>query len=844
MSALDAAPYALNGQATNKPSYLQQRTTATIGGPLTIPKIVDSPRTFFFVNYTGNHSRNPYDAYSTVPTLAERAGDFSASRRPLLDPLTNLPFPGSQIPTAQIDPAAQRLLSLVPLPNQSGDRQNFHSVTTTTSRLDDVNLRFVRAFGEVPQQQGRGGRGGGGGFGGGRGGAGSAGRPGVSNLNIAVHYRHSANTNANPFPTLGGTTDLTAWDVPVGYTFTKGGMLHSLRFDFNRQQAASQNLYAYDQDIAGQAGVLGVSSDPFDWGAPGLSFSNFSVRDVSPSMRTDRTLSIGDSIVRTHGQHTTRFGGDYRDTRSDSRTDQNSRGSFVFTGLYTGLDFADFLLGLPQQATVQYGPGLERFRSRSWDLFLQDDWRVTSRLTVNAGARYEYYSPYSEADNRLVTLDVAPGFTAAVRAAAGSVGTYSGSLPDTVVRPFRVGFAPRVGVAWRLPSSGSNGPNGTGGTSTILRASYGINYNSSAYQTIAQQLAGQPPFATADTVLGTATVPVKLETALCQTCVMPGASNPIPATTTNTYAVDPNFRLPFVQIWNAGIQRDLTRTLTLDLTYTGTKGSNLDIVRAPNRNPDGTLRIAGVAPFLWESSGGDSILNSMTVRFRKRMANGFAASATYTLSKSIDDASSIAGGAVVVAQNDQNLSAERGLSSFDQRHRFSGEATYDLPFGPDKRWLTDGVGSALLGRWQLNTSVVLASGTPFTARVLGDIRDVATGVNGTLRANYSGAPITVSDPTAALFFNTAAFSIPPPGTFGNAGRNTIVGPGTSSVSLALMRTVPLGQTRTLSFQILATNLFNDVQFASIDTVVNSRTFGQVTSVRPMRRIQLVTRLRF
>jgi hypothetical protein len=824
-SALDAAPYALNGQ-TKKPDYLQQRINGTIGGPLSIPKVIDSPRTFFFVNYAGNHSRNPFDTYSTVPTIAERTGDLSGLSRRVVDPTTHLPFSNNQIPPSAIDPASQHLLSLIPTPNQPGDVQNFHTVTTTTSQLDDVNVRLVRTFGAPPPRQG--GPGGRGGPGGGRGGAfggrgGSA--AGASNLNVGIHYRRSDNTNANPFPTLGGTSNVTAWDMPVGYTFTKKGMLNSLRFGFNHQRAESQNLYAFTQDVAGQAGILGASPDPFDWGAPTLSFTNFQgVRDVSPSTRIDQTVSVGDSTVKIHGQHTIRFGGDYRDIRTDSRADPNARGSFVFTGLYTGLDFADFLLGLPQLSSVQYGPGLERFRARSWDLFLQDDWRATSKLTINAGVRYEYYAPYSEDANRLVTLDVAPGFTAAVAVEAGAVGPYSGVLPDTIVHGYHSGLAPRVGIAWRA------------WTSAILRASYGINYNSSVYQSIAQQLAGQPPFAAAGTLaLAPGAAPVPLEVAL---------QNVNSTATSNTYAVDPNYRLPFVQIWNTSLQRDLTRTVTMDVSYTGSRGSNLDVVRAPNRNPDGTLRISGVGPFLWESSEGYSILNSVTVRARKRMSNGFAASASYTLSKSIDDASSIAGGAVVVAQNDQDLAAERGLSSFDQRHRLTVEATCDLPFGEDKHWLTSGAAAALLGHWQLNTSVQLASGTPFTARVLGGVRDVSTGVNGTLRANYNGEPIAAADPTTTQFFNTAAFTVPPPGTFGDAGRNTIIGPGTSTVNLSVLRTVSLGQTRSLSIQILANNLLNDVQYGSIDAIVNSPTFGHVTSVRPMRRVQFVTRFRF
>jgi trimeric autotransporter adhesin len=317
-----------------------------------------------------------------------------------------------------------------------------------------------------------------------------------------------------------------------------------------------------------------------------------------------------------------------------------------------------------------------------------------------------------------------------------------------------------------------------------------------------------------------------------------------PDATNNTYGVDPNYRLGFVQIWNLDVQRDLTRTLSLGLGYVGTKGGNLDVLRAPNRDPTG-LRIAGVPPFIWESSGADSIMNLFTVRLRKRLTKGLALGGSYTLAKSIDDASSIGGSGSVVAQNDLDLAAERGLSSFDQRHRFSADFTYELPFGENRLWLTNGgTLAALLSNWAFNGNVQLATGTPFTARVLANVQDVARGTNGTLRANYNGTPIAVSDPTTLLFFNTSAFSVPTAGTFGDAGRNTIIGPGTSVMNLGLTRNINLGQSRGLSVTLLANNVLNTVQYSGIDTVVNSPTFGQVLSVRPMRSVLVTTRFRF
>src|SRR5581483_44325 len=234
-----------------------------------------------------------------------------------------------------------------------------------------------------------------------------------------------------------------------------------------------------------------------------------------------------------------------------------------------------------------------------------------------------------------------------------------------------------------------------------------------------------------------------------------------------------------------------------------------------------------VAPFLYETSTADSLMNSLTLRLRKRLSGGIGAGVSYTLSRSIDDASSIAGAGGTVAQNDQDLEAERGLSTFDQRHRVAADFTIELPFGSDRRWFNSGTAAQLLGGWVFNGNVQLASGTPFTARILSSVTDVARGTNGTLRADYNGQPIAVSNPTALQFFNTAAFSVPAPGTYGNAGRDTIIGPGTSTLNLGLTKNITIGQNRTLSIQLFANNVLNDVQFASIDTAVNSPTFGRV-----------------
>jgi hypothetical protein len=349
---------------------------------------------------------------------------------------------------------------------------------------------------------------------------------------------------------------------------------------------------------------------------------------------------------------------------------------------------------------------------------------------------------------------------------------------------------------------------------------------------------------------------------------------PAPAlgTITNSYAVNPNYRLGYVQIRNLDIQQQIRPTILLNVDYTGTKGTNLDILEAPNRTPVG-LRISGVDAFTYENSVADQEANAGSVRVRKRLAGGLSIGGTYTFSKSIDDASSIGAGATSVAsspglggggtgaagisattnsgtanvaQNPFNLSAERGLSSFNQTHRFTADYLYELPFGHDKRWLTGHAPlRAVFGDWQWSGDWTIASGLPFTPRILGSVTDVNSGTNGTLRPNLvPGQSTDLPNPSIAEWFNKAAFVAPPAGSYGDARRNSIIGPGSKVFDMAFTKIFPLKEARVLEFRAQATNVFNLVNYSSIDTNLNSPTFGRVIAAGGMRQITLTTRFRF
>src|SRR5271166_6308149 len=452
-SALNASPFSLTGQPTEKPEYLQNSFGASVGGPLNIPHIYHGgSKTFYFINYNGKRAENPFDQFSTVPTPAERNGDLSfLCRTGFTGPAVNgiatcgdtatingvatyidqiynpysvnmatgirTPYAGNQIPgfTAgatcpAADPYSSQaagLLQYIPCPNLPGNVQNFHYVTSANGNSDDLNIRVNRSFGTAPAGGGR------------RGGGRNAPR---NNLSLGFHYHGSSANLTNPFPSVGGNTAVHSFDIPVSYTRSIGKLTNIVRADFNRSRTRTHNLYAFSNDIASVLGITGVSQNPFDWGLPNLSFTDIaSLTDTTPALTRNQTYTFSDNVIWNHGKHTWRWGGDFRRVQVNTETDGNPRGSFVFTGVNTshldssgnpvagtGYDFADFLLGLPQQTSVQFGQN-NHFRGNFWDLYAQDEWKMRANLTLNLGVRYEYVSPLTEVNNHIANLDLSPG---------------------------------------------------------------------------------------------------------------------------------------------------------------------------------------------------------------------------------------------------------------------------------------------------------------------------------------------------------------------------------------------------------------------------------------------------
>ncbi len=856
-SILDAKPFSLNGQPEEKADYNQNRFGFTMGGPLNIPHIYHGgTKTFLFGNYAGSRGSSAYDAFSTVPTPAERNGDFSALlNQPnpvqLFDPQTHAPIANNVLTST--NPIAARLLSFIPQPNLPGTTKNFHLVSATPSSTDTMFLRFNHSFGSEPAGPF--------GFFGGPGRRAQQQQQGqkkqsshwAQSINGGFVFNDLRNTVLNPFPGMGGKQNIHNYNANFGYSAVKGLFLNSLRFVYNRSSNNTTNNFTNVNNIAGQLGITGVSQLPADYGLPVVNLApDFSsLQDLTPAFRTSQTYTLSDSMTLTRGKHGVTWGGDFRRLFVDVTNAANARGTFVFTGAATGLlnaqrqltpgtgfGFADFLLGFAQQTSVQFGAHDYHFRANSWDLFVQDNWRAGKNLTLNVGLRYEYVTPFVETNNQLVNLDVAPDFSAVAPVLPGQVGPITGKkYPDALINPNHNNFAPRVGIAWKPTSK------------TVVRTGYGINYNLGQYGSIMTQLGFQPPFAEAQIN------PAPTPTSLTLANGFP-ASQSSPNHITNTYAVDPNYQLAYVQSWNLNIQQEIKSSLVINIGYAGSKGTHLDIVRAPDQTQTGApiftpctpltpVNVSCVSPFLFESSQGSSILHSASLRVRKRLRHGLSVGGTYIFSKSIDDASSIGGGATVVAQNDLDIAAERGLSSFDQRHRFTADYLYELPFGKEKKWLTkDGWAQNVFGGFSVSGNLTMASGMPFSPRIFGNASDLQRGVTGAARPDIvPGQSITVSNPSISQWFNTAAFTTPS-GPFGDAGRNIIIGPGTINFDMALSKTIQVKEMQSLELRLSATNLFNHANFTAIDTTLGSPTFGQVIAAGGMRKAQITTRYRF
>jgi len=818
-SALDARPFSLTGQDTPKPTYTRLTGVAFLGGPLRIPHLFQRPP-YFFVAYQWTRNNSANAVPGLMPTAAQRNGLFSS---PILDPVTGSPFPNNLIPQSRISPQAQALLNFYPLPDLAGNTgYNYQIPIVSPTHQDALQSRFNKSLGNKNEIYGR------------------------------FAFQSMRTDNPNLFGFL-DTTDLLGintsanWSHRINQTW-----FLNLGVQFSRLATHVTPFFENRENVSGEAGISGNDQAPMNWGPPSLTFASgiAGLSDAQSSFDRNQTSGFSDSVRWYRGGHNVTAGSDFRRQEFNYLGQQNPRGSFTFTGAATGSDFADFLLGIPDTSAIAFGNADKYFRQSVYDAFLNDDWRINPELTLNAGARWEYGAPITELYGRLVNLDVAPGFAAVVPVvAADPMGALTGErYPSSLVNPYKRGIEPRVGIAWR-PLSGS---------SMVIRAGYGIYYDSSVYQTISVQMTQQPPLSKTLSVQNSAADPLTLANGFIAS----------PGVTANTFGVDPGFRPGYAQNWQVSMQRDLPASLQMTATYLGIKGTDGPQEFLPNTYPVGAVNPCPVCPtgFGYLTSHGDSTRQAAQIQMRRRLHDGFTGTFQYTYSKSIDDDAALGGqGAsatgqnmpnaassggstssgtgpaiLAIAQNWLDVHAERGLSTFDQRHVVSLNLQYTTGMGVGGGTLLTGWKGALFKEWNFATQVNAASGLPESPIYLEPVP--GTGFTGVIRPDYTGKPLYAAP--AGFYLNPAAYVAPLPGQWGNAGRDTIAGPAQFSLSASLGRTFRVSDRLNLDLRVDSTNALNHVAFTSWNTIVNSTQFGLAAAANAMRSMQTTLRLRF
>ena len=832
-SGFDAHPFPLNvAESPRIPSY-RETFGFSLGGPLVIPHIYHGAnKTSWFASYNLQRGRSGLDSFSTVPTEAERLGNFSgtviasgpyAGTVPTIyDPLSSAtgartPFAGNAIPTLRLDSAANGLLTYIPLPNLPGEVQNFHLQVPLPSLND-------RVMGRIGQQINS-----------------------KNSLNVMYYFNRLRSQSVGNVPELSSHTTSRSQNLSVGESHTfNSHLVNTFTVNFNRLRTSTLNAFAYQNDIAAELGITGISTNPFDWGVPGIGFTNFAgISDTLPSLTRPQTIRASETLIWSHGKHNLHMGGELRRVQVNTETDPNARGTFSFTGYNTsnfsngfpvagtGYDFADFLLGLPQTTSVQFGVASNYLRNWVTTGFINDDWRTNAHLTINAGVRYEYFLPQSEKYGHLSDLSFGPGFTSPVVV----TGLNPRSLPPSLIHSDTHNFSPRVGIAYR-PWIQHH---------LVIRTGYGIFYDGSIYSRMVTHMLDQPPFAMASTLTTNPEQVLTLEDGF-----------PVQSANTisNNYAADSNFRRPYAQAWGYSMEDEIFRNVILSVGYVGTKGSKLDLRLAPDRlNPSASgsqqTSIPGVQQFIYETDGADSIYNGLQVTLRRQFHSGFSMSGNYTWGKSIDDAASVGGqGRNLPPQNSFDLKAERALSTFDVRNKLIINDTYEFPFGEQRHFLNrGGVAARIIGNWQISGVTTLQSGSPSTASVGGNqSNNNGSGVFASERADATGLPISLprAERGTEGWFNTAAFALPPSGQLGTAGRDTIIGPGMVNFNMSLGRFFTFSREKNLRarFSIDTINTCNHPNYSGIATTINSENFGWVTGVGGMRAVTLSLRFNF
>ncbi len=709
--------------------------------------------TYLYTQYWGLRIRQSITRAATVPKPAWLSGDFSDLPDTLVDPENGFPFLGNRIPKDRFNRTGFALAQLYPASNvPGGSAQDYRAVAKVRTAADAFGFRLDRRLTLADE--------------------------------AFVEYQFNRDTTDDPFNLLSGITNLPFFGVRDAL------QTHSLRLN-NTHVFSSSLVHQLRLSVAAlnqPRTILESAVQPAVIVTGGLSYVGHATN--LPQRRRNRSYELLNDVAWQRKSGATKVGVELRYFPFQASMDLYSRGQYQFTGnIFSGHAFANLLLGLPSNALRIQGNTSRDFRTWMSSVHVQRDWQLRRGISVNTGLRYDYQSPFREAQGRVATFDPSNG--SIVRS------------PKRLYNPDRNNFSPRFGIAWQPAVR-----------DTLVRAGYGIFYDTLAVGDSLFLLGLNPPFVQFDVENNGPVVPLfNVETAFANAT---GSIHP------SIFSAAPNLPNPYVQQWNVAVERLLPWKIVIELGYYGQKGTRLRRqlnLNQPAAGPLGTLDdrrpyAAFRNIFQFETSA-SSIAHAADLRASRRFGRS-SVEAIYRFSRLIDDATLIS----VLPQNSHDLRAERGLADFHMKHRLSFQLTANLIEG-----------------WQLHGLGLVQSGTPLSA-VLG--ADVAgTGSPIVNRPNLIRNP-NVADPAASRFFDPDAFQIPDPGRFGTSGRNAIIGPGIKNMDLALSRAFRVSDFTRLQFRADAYNVFNHPNFVappSMQNFADSPDFGQLFVARSPRILQ-------
>lgn len=818
------------------PPLRRNQFGAMLSGPVTIPRVYKGrDRTFFLFSWESFRQVQGQTRLTTVPTELQRGGDFTQTTDSkgalvnLLDPLASgsctasvktACFPGNKLPASRISPVAQKLLAYYPHPTGAGQGNNLLAQGNLRSPWDGYVAKIDHRASDKDS--------------------------------LSFRYMPRNTDSTNPFAggsgsgfELGIFGERQRQKMPfVGMSYTRTFtpvFLNEFRFGFSRFTSLAIGTFS-GQDIPGQVGIPGITSNPSETGFPVVKITGYaSLGDPSkdPESLVENDYQYSDTVTWVKDRHLIKFGGQVLRTQMFQSVNNSIRGQFTFLGRWTNAAFADALLGWVDSDNRRVASTHTYMFQTNIGGFVQDDWRLRNDLTINLGLRYELNAPITEkyghwgsflpSAGKFVLADdkYVPNLPA-LTAAAGLTGNIGVArdfdLPAALMRTDRNNFAPRIGLAWR--------PHG--GLRTVVRGGYGVFYSSSMTNRVRNSLGNVFPFGITQQFSKDAKNPNVLT-----------LSTPFPAAGGSLSGVgavggiDSQAASPYVQNWNLTIEREIIAATAIELSYEGSKGTHLDRsydVNQPVRGQSVGLgrpwpAFAGITYFRF---GSNSSYNAAMVMLRRRFKGGLFYRVGYTFGKSIDDASQNGAGSnggYVGAQDVRNLKLERGRSDWDTRHSLKMTLSAESPFRRN-----------LLARdWQLALSGRMSSGQPFTPVT----------ANSSIDRGEADRPDRLSsgkldNPTPAAWFNVKAFNPVPAGSFrpGTSGRNILDGPGYAQANVALSRRFRVRENHSVQFRWELFNVTNHTSFLLPNTSVDVAAGGAITSAYEARIMQFGLRYVF